>query len=112
MSPRFIGSYEVIERIGPVAYLLALPIKLERIHNVFHVSMLGRHRSDPSHMIPLTEIEIRPDMTYDEEPIKNLAREVLWQRHGVEEATWEPEEAMRKQYPNLFFGKIFGDENP
>ncbi|NAW23632.1 hypothetical protein FGF82_24250, partial [Salmonella sp. gx-f9] len=36
---------------------------------------------------------------------------VLWQRHGVEEATWEPEEAMRKQYPNLFFGKIFRDKN-
>ncbi|KAA3465965.1 DNA/RNA polymerases superfamily protein [Gossypium australe] len=37
---------------------------------------------------------------------------VLWQIHGVEEATWEPEEAMRNQYPNLFTGKIFGDENP
>ncbi|KAA3483955.1 receptor-like protein kinase [Gossypium australe] len=37
---------------------------------------------------------------------------VLWQRHGIEEATWEPEDAMRKQYPNLFISKIFGDENP
>ncbi|KAG8500985.1 hypothetical protein CXB51_003087 [Gossypium anomalum] len=125
LSPRFIGLYEIIERIGPVAYRLALPSKLEKINNVFHVSMLRQYRSDPSHIISLSEIEIQPDMTYNEEPIKILAREVkelrnksialvkfLWQRHRVEEATWEPEEAMRKQYPNLFSGKIFGDENP
>ncbi|KAG8471955.1 hypothetical protein CXB51_036468 [Gossypium anomalum] len=68
LSPRFIGPYEIIERIGPVAYRLALPPELDRIHNVFH--------------------------------------------HGIEEATWELEETMRKQYPNLFTGKIFEDENP
>ena len=64
-------------------------------------------------------------MTYNEEPVKVLAREtkelrnkkvnlvkVLWKKHGIEEATWEPEETMRKQYPNLFTGKIFEDENP
>ncbi|KAA3439023.1 reverse transcriptase [Gossypium australe] len=115
LSPRFIGPYEIIERIGPVAYRLALPPELDRIHNVFHVSMLRRYRSDPSHVISPTEVEIQPDMTYSEEPFKILAREtkelrnkkinlvkVLWQKHGIEEATWEPEEAMRKQYPNLF----------
>ena len=109
LSPRFIGPYEVIERIGPVAYRLSLPPELERIHNVFHVSMLRRYRSDPSHVISPTEVEIRSDMTYEEEPIRIFAREVkqlrnkeialvkvLWQRHGVEEATWETEEAMRK----------------
>ncbi|KAG8499075.1 hypothetical protein CXB51_005486 [Gossypium anomalum] len=92
LSPCFIGPYEIIERIGPVAYRLALPPKLEKIHDVFHVSMLHRYRSDPSQVIVPTEVKIRPDMTY--------------------EVTWEPEEAMRKQYPNLFTGKIFGDENP
>ncbi|KAG8498138.1 hypothetical protein CXB51_007053 [Gossypium anomalum] len=125
LSPRFIGPYEIIERIGPVAYRLALPPELDRIHNVFHVSMLRRYRSDPSHVISPTEVEIQPDMTYSEEPVKILAREtkelrnkkinlvkVLWQKHGIEEATWEPEETMRKQYPNLFTGKIFEDENP
>ncbi|KAA3466568.1 Gag protease polyprotein [Gossypium australe] len=40
LSPRFIGPYDIIERIGPVAYRLALPPELDRIHNVFHVSML------------------------------------------------------------------------
>ena len=51
LSPRFIGSYEVIEKVGPVAYKLALPPKLEKIHNVFHVSMLRRYRLDPSQVV-------------------------------------------------------------
>ncbi|KAA3473638.1 Chromo domain-containing protein [Gossypium australe] len=42
LSPRFVGPYEIIERIGPMAYRLALPLELEKIHNVFHMSML-RH---------------------------------------------------------------------
>ncbi|KAA3461552.1 DNA/RNA polymerase superfamily protein [Gossypium australe] len=57
-SPRFIGPYEVIERIGLVAYKLMLPSELNKIHNVFHVSMLRRYRSDPSHVISPAEIEI------------------------------------------------------
>ncbi|KAK5771456.1 hypothetical protein PVK06_047660 [Gossypium arboreum] len=57
-SPRFIGPYEIIECIGPVAYRLLLPPELEKIHNVFHVSMLRQYRSDPSHVIPPSEIEI------------------------------------------------------
>ncbi|KAK5784714.1 hypothetical protein PVK06_039241 [Gossypium arboreum] len=125
LTPRFVGPYEVIEKVGPVAYRLALPLELEKIHDVFHVSMLRLYRSDPSHVVSPTEIELQPDMTYEEEPIKILAREVkqlrnknvalvkvLWQRHGVEEATWESEETMRNQYPHLFTGKIFEDENP
>ncbi|KAA3461204.1 DNA/RNA polymerases superfamily protein [Gossypium australe] len=67
LSPRFIGPYEIIERIGPAAYYLALPSELEKIHDVFHVSMLRRYRSDPSHVIVPTEVEIQPDMTYGEE---------------------------------------------
>ena len=52
LSPRFIGAYEVIEKVGPVAYKLDFPPELEKIHNVFHVSMLRRYRSDPSHVTP------------------------------------------------------------
>ncbi|KAA3484012.1 DNA/RNA polymerases superfamily protein [Gossypium australe] len=109
LSLRFIGPYEIIERIGPVAYRLMLPSELEKIHNVFHVSMLRRYRSDPSHMIAPTEVEIQPDLSYSEEPIRILAREtkelrnkkislvkVLWHKHGVEEATWEPENIMKE----------------
>jgi len=124
LSPRFIGPYEVSERVGPVAYRLILPPELEKIHDVFHVSMLRRYRSDPSHIISPSEVEIQADMSYEEEPIRILAREVkelrnkrvplvkvLWLKHGIEEATWETESSMKERYPNLFTGKIFGDEN-
>ncbi|KAA3477744.1 DNA/RNA polymerases superfamily protein [Gossypium australe] len=66
LSPRFIESYEIIKRIGSVAYRLALPSELGKIHNVFHVSMLRCYRSDPSHVISPSDIEIQPDMTYNE----------------------------------------------
>ena len=76
LSPRFIGSYEVIEKVGPMAYRLALPPELEKIHNVFHVSMLRRYKSDTSHVISLEIIELRSDLTYKEEPVEILAQEV------------------------------------
>ena len=63
LNPRFIGPYEVIKKVGPVAYRLALPLELEKIHNVFHVSMLRRYRSDPSHVVSSKVIELRPDLT-------------------------------------------------
>ena len=76
LSPWFIGSYEVIEKVGPVANRLALPPKWEKIHNVFHVSMLRRYRSDPSHVVSSDVIKLRLDLTYKEELVEILAREV------------------------------------
>nr|XP_016455600.1 PREDICTED: uncharacterized protein LOC107779656 [Nicotiana tabacum] len=115
LSLRFIGPYEMLERVDLVAYKLALPPELDKIHNVFHVSMLRRYRSDPSHVLPIESIEVNPDLTYGEEPIQILARElkelrnksiplvkVLWKTHFGEEATWEQKEDMRVQYPHLF----------
>ncbi|KAA3461442.1 DNA/RNA polymerases superfamily protein [Gossypium australe] len=64
LSPRFIGSYKIIKRIGPVAYKLALPLKLEKVHHIFHVSMLRWYRSDPLHVISPNDIELQPDMSY------------------------------------------------
>ncbi|KAA3480537.1 pol protein [Gossypium australe] len=75
LSSRFIGLYEIIERIWPVTLHLALPSESEKIHNVFYVSMLRQYRSDPSHVISPAEIEIQPDITYNEELIRILARE-------------------------------------
>ena len=115
LSPRFIRSYEVIEKVGLVAYRLALPPELEKIHNVFHVSMLMRYRLDLSHVVSSEVMQLRPDLTCEEEPIEILAREVkefqnkripllkvLWRNHKTEKATWESEETMRQQYPQLF----------
>ena len=73
LSPRFIGSYEVIEKVGPMAYRLALPPKLEKIHNVFHVSLLRRYMPNSSHVVSLETIELRPDLTYEEELVEILA---------------------------------------
>ncbi|KAK5775770.1 hypothetical protein PVK06_043710 [Gossypium arboreum] len=123
LSPRFIGPYRIIKRIGPVTYQLELPLELDRIHDVFHVSMLRRYRSDPTHIMSATKIEVQSDLTFEEEPVyildhdvKVLRRKsvplvkVLWRNHGKEEATWESEDEMRQQYPQLFgsggdFGK-------
>ena len=76
LSPRFIELYEVIEKVGPMAYRLALPPELEKIHNVFHISMVRRYRSNPSHVVFSEIIELRPDLTYEEELVEILAREV------------------------------------
>ncbi len=73
LSPRFIGPCEIIECMGPVAYRLALPQELDKIHNIFHVSMLKRYRSDPSHVISAKEIDVQSDFTYEEEQVKILA---------------------------------------
>ena len=101
--------------MGPVAYRLALPPNLEKIHNVFHVSMLRRYRLDSSHVVSSETIELRLDLTYEEELVEISAWEVkelrnkkiplvkvLWRNHKTEEATWESEETMQKQYPQLF----------
>ena len=77
--------------------------------------MLRRYRSNPSHVVSSETIKLRPDLTYEEEPVEILARKVkelrnkkiplvkvLWRNHKIEEATWEREETMRQQYPQLF----------
>ncbi|KAL2230890.1 UNVERIFIED_CONTAM: Transposon Ty3-G Gag-Pol polyprotein [Sesamum indicum] len=115
LSPRYIGPDEIIERIGPLAYQLALPAELSQIHYVFHVSMLRRYRSDPSHIIRESEIEISEELTYVEEPAEILDRnvrklrnkdipmaKVRWSHHSPREATWEVEEHMKVKYPYLF----------
>ena len=109
LSPRYIGPFEIVERIGPVAYILDLPKELSRVHNVFHISMLRKYISDPSHVLEIPEIELRDDLSYEEQPVQILGREekelcnkttslvkFLWRNHLVEEATWEREDQMRR----------------
>lgn len=115
LSPRFIGPFEILERIGEVAYRLALPPQLSGVHNVFHVSMLRKYEPDPSHVLDWVDLEVDEDSSYEERPVQILDTQeqllrgktislikVLWRHHGVEEATWVQEVEVRSKYPDLF----------
>ncbi|KAA0060279.1 pol protein [Cucumis melo var. makuwa] len=73
LSPRFIGPFEILERIGPVAYRLALPPSLSTVHDVFHVSMLRKYVPDPSHVVDYEPLEIDENLSYAEQPVDPLS---------------------------------------
>ena len=115
LSPRYVGPFEILERVGAVAYRLALPPEFPNVHPVFHVSMLRKYLPDPSHVIQPQVVQLSEDLTYEEKPLAIVDRQikklrskelasvkVIWQNHSGEEATWESEEAMRAKYPQLF----------
>ncbi|XP_070025445.1 uncharacterized protein [Nicotiana sylvestris] len=77
LSPRFIGPFEVLWRIGEVAYELALPPNLSNVHMVFHVSMLRKYIGDPSHVMDFSTVQLHDDLTFDVEPIAILGRQVI-----------------------------------
>ena len=70
LSPRFVGPFEVLERVGTLAYKLALPPSLSKIHNLFHVSTLRKYIYDPFHVVELEPIQISEDLTYEEVPVR------------------------------------------
>ena len=115
LSPRFIGPFEVLERVGTVAYQLDLSPSMSCVHEVFHVSMLRKYTPDPSHVVDWGEITIDTDRTFEEGPVHIMDSrdqvlrhktmrlvKVPWQHRGVEEATWEREDTMLATYPLLF----------
>ena len=115
LSSRFIGPFEILERVGTVAYRLALPPSMSSVHKVFHVYMLRRYTPDPAHVVDWGEIEVDIDGTFKEGPVRIMDSrdqvlrrktmrlvKVLWKHRGVEEATWECEDTMRATYPFLF----------
>ena len=69
LSPRFIGPFEILERVGTVAYRLALLPSMLGVHEVFHVSMLRRYTPDPAHVVNLGEIEVDTDEAFEEGPV-------------------------------------------
>ena len=111
-SPRFIGPFEILKRVGKVAYRLALPPVLSGVHNMFHVSMLRPYISDPSHVVDFKPLQLDKGLNYEKEPVQIVDREVktlrnreivlvkvLWRNHQLEEVTWEREEEMMSKYP-------------
>ena len=115
LAPRYVGPFEIVEKIGEVAYYLNLPPQLGHVHDVFHVSMLKKHTSDPSHVLPYIDIPLQADITYEEQPAEILDREIRlfnhketpmvkvhWEKHNEEEATWELESEIDEKYLYLF----------
>ena len=74
LSPQYIGPFEILSRVGEVAYSLALPPILSGVHNVFHVSMLRKYISDPSHVIEYEPIQLKKDLSYEEHPVRVMDR--------------------------------------
>ena len=72
LSLRYIGPFEVLEKVGEVAYRVALPPRLAREHNEFHVSLLRKYVHSPSHVIDYKPLQIREDFSYEEIPIQIL----------------------------------------
>jgi hypothetical protein len=115
LSPRYVGPYRIVRRVGKVAYELELPLEMAMVHPVFHVSMLRKCVGDPSSIVPLGVANVEENLTYEEVPVEILDRQVkrlrnkevasvkvLWRNQQVESATWEAETDMIKRYPYLF----------
>ena len=66
LSPRFVGPLEILERIGQVAYRLALLPSLSGVHDVFHISMLRKYVSDTTHILGYEDLELQTDLSYEE----------------------------------------------
>ncbi|GJW54382.1 putative reverse transcriptase domain-containing protein [Tanacetum coccineum] len=75
LAPRFVGPFEITERIGPVAYRLSLPEELNGVHDTFHVSNLKKCLADPTLQVPLDEIQVDDKLNFVEEPMEILEKE-------------------------------------
>nr|GEU47888.1 retrotransposon protein, putative, Ty3-gypsy subclass [Tanacetum cinerariifolium] len=108
VAPRFVGPFETIEKVGPVAYGLDLPEKLDGVHDTFHVSNLKKCLADPTLQVPLDEIQVDARLNFVEEPMEILEREfkklkrsriaivkVRWNSKRGPKFTWEREDQMK-----------------
>ena len=115
LSPRYIGPFEILRRWGSVAYELALPPEHSSVHPVFHMSMLRKYLSDESHVLQPQVVKVDSQMSYIEEPIVVVDRQVrklhlkeipsvkvIWNHHSENKAIWELKKDMRRLYPQPF----------
>ena len=100
LSPRYVGPYEILQLVGEVAIVLALPAELDSIHPIFYVSMLKKFLGYPTSILPVEGLRFEENLFYEEVPIEILDRQVkrlrnkgiatakvLWRNHLVEAAT-------------------------
>jgi hypothetical protein len=114
LASRYIRPFEILNVCGPVAYKIRLPSQLAAIHNVFHVSQLKKCVKIPTEIVEACAIEIEPDLSYIEQPIRILDTKerltrrrtvkmykILWDHHTEEEATWETESYLQRNFPSF-----------
>jgi hypothetical protein len=119
LAPRYIGPYKILERRGELSYKLDLPPKLSEFHDVFHVSQLRKCLQAPNKPKTFKEIDqdtidLNHDLTYRERPIRILEKDVRltrrrkinmykvqWSNHSEDEATWEREDYLQREFPEL-----------
>ena len=115
LSPRFVGTFEIVERKGPMAYRLALHDSLRRMHDVFHVFVLGHYISDLTHVIDMISFQVSDEGALMAEPICILDHrmrqlrcrtvdrvKVQWDNYSPHSATQEDACDMRQWFPFLF----------
>jgi hypothetical protein len=115
LAPRYIGPFKILEQRGEVAYQLELPPQLSDVHDVFHVSQLRKCLRVLEEQIPLEELTVGEDLTYQEYPVKILDTsekvtrnncykmyKVQWSNHTEEEATWEKEDQLKAEFLDIF----------
>ena len=93
LNPRFIGPFEILEKIGDVAYRLALPPELSNVHNVFHVSMLRKYVSDISHVLKYKPLDLSSELAYEEQPVQILDKK---KKRTKDKEDFASESAMEK----------------
>jgi hypothetical protein len=119
LSPRYIGPFKILVRRGEMSYKLELPAELSEFHDVFHVSQLRKCLQVPNKPETFTQIDhnsvdLNHDLTYRERPIRILEEDihltrrrkikifkVQWSNHTEDEATWECEDYLRREFPDL-----------
>nr|GEX28180.1 putative reverse transcriptase domain-containing protein [Tanacetum cinerariifolium] len=115
LAPKFVGPFEIIEKVGPVAYRLDFPEGLNGVHDTFHMSNFKKCLADLILQVPLDEIRVDAKLNFVEEPVKILEREfkklkrsrisivkVRWNSKPGPEFMWEREDLMKLKYPHLF----------
>ncbi|GJY94024.1 putative reverse transcriptase domain-containing protein [Tanacetum coccineum] len=119
LAPRYVGPFEILERIGLVVYRLRLLEELNSVHDTFHVSNLKKCLANASLHVPLDKIKVDKTLCFVEEPVEIMDREIKKLKHRKiapmkvggnskcgPEFTWEHEDQMRIKYPQLFVDRV------
>jgi hypothetical protein len=118
LAPRYIGSFPILEKCKTMAYKLDLPLSLARVHDIFHMSQLKQCLKAPTDVVFPEVTLLKADLSYPEHPIKVLDQKdrvtrrkiikffkIQWRNHSKEEATWESEDFLHSQHPDLLLPK-------